>query len=182
MTERTRPEEVVKKAIEKGFDSVGFSGRSYMHWAEEHSMSLAGTERYKKHITKLKAEYAGKIKIFLGLEADIFSDVELSGYDYLIGSAHYFKTEDGYVGFDRSAEEVKRVIDACFHGDPLLFAKAYYEMERDLLKYGNFDIIGHFDLAAKQIENTALFDEEDKRYRNMAFGSDRGFTGEDTVF
>ena len=39
-----RPEEMILTAIDKGFDSVGFSGHSYMYFAEDHSMSVAGTE------------------------------------------------------------------------------------------------------------------------------------------
>lgn len=45
------PEEAILAAIEKGFTSIGFSGHSYMHYSPDHSMSVQGTEDYKKEIT-----------------------------------------------------------------------------------------------------------------------------------
>ena len=85
------PEELIKIAIQKGFDSIGFSEHSYMFYSESHSMTPEFTEAYKKEISKLKTKYADQIKIFLGLEVDMYSKIDLSGYDYLIGSLHYFK-------------------------------------------------------------------------------------------
>ena len=84
-------EQMVIAAIEKGFDSIGFSGHSYMYYAEDHSMSLQRTEEYKKEIARLKKKYRDKIDIFCGLEFDMYSAIDLSGYDYLIGSVHYLK-------------------------------------------------------------------------------------------
>lgn len=75
-------EEVVLAAIDKGFSSIGFSGHSYMHYAPDHSMSLKGTEEYKKEIAMLKEKYQDKIDIFCGLEFDMYSEIDLSGYDY----------------------------------------------------------------------------------------------------
>ena len=40
------PEEIVVKALEMGFSSIGFPGHSYMHYAPEHSMSQEGTENF----------------------------------------------------------------------------------------------------------------------------------------
>jgi histidinol-phosphatase (PHP family) len=48
------PEDTVKAAIEKGFDSIGFSGHSYMSFAPYFSMSIEGTEEYKKEVRGLK--------------------------------------------------------------------------------------------------------------------------------
>ena len=45
---------------------------------------------YKKEITELKKVYEGKIDLFLGLEFDMYSGVDLAGYDYLLGACHYF--------------------------------------------------------------------------------------------
>lgn len=83
-------------AIGKGFDSIGSSGHSYMFFSKGHSMSPEGTEEYKREITELKSKYRGKIDI-LGLE--LYSEVPTDGYDYIIGSCHYFRSGDEYVGF-----------------------------------------------------------------------------------
>ncbi len=165
---KNSPEEMISFALAKGFDSIGFSGHSYMSFSPSYSMSPEGTEEYKKEITELKNKYSGQIELFLGLELEMYSETDLSGYDYLIGSLHYFKFGDEYVGFDRSADEVRRVIDVYFGGDGMAFAKKYYEKLCCLPEYGNFDILGHFDLITKNIEKAKLFDIESAEYKKAA--------------
>ena len=166
---RDTPEEMIALALSKGFDSIGFSGHSYMSFSPAYSMSVEGTEKYKKEIRELKKKYEGEVGIYLGLEFEMHSEVELSGYDYLIGSLHYFYIDGEYVGFDRPADHVRQVIDQHFGGDGLAFAKKYYEKLSTLPEYGSFDILGHFDLITKNIEKADLFDTEDKKYRAAAF-------------
>lgn len=158
------PEQMISAAMQKGFESVGFSGHSYMFFAPEHSMSLDGTEKYKTEITNLKEKYKDKIKIYLGLEVEMYSCVDLSGYDYLIGSCHYLKIGDEYVGFDRSADVADRIINTYFCGDGMSFAKEYYRQLATITNYGNFDILGHFDLITKNIEKQPFFDMNSKEY------------------
>ncbi len=161
-------EEMVNYAVKKGFSSLGFSGHSYMFFSESYSMSLSGTEEYKKEVSYLKEKYKGKIDIFCGLEFEKYSKVELKDYDYIIASSHYFKIGDSYVGFDRSKDEVKRVIDTYFEGSGISFAKAYYSEVAELPSYGKFDILGHFDLAAKTVEQGHFFDIESREYLDAA--------------
>ncbi len=160
--------EMVERAIFLGFDAIGFSGHSYMEWSESHSMSVAGTEDYKREVRALAAEYRDRIHVFLGLEFDMFSRVDLSPYDYVIGSMHYFEMDGEKVGFDRSAEEVTALVDRYFGGDGMAYARRYFEEIARLPQYGRFDILGHFDLVAKHFETTRLFDVNDKEYLHMA--------------
>ena len=145
-------EGMINAALEKGFGGIGFSGHSYMFYSPGHSMSLEGTEQYKEEVKAMKEKYRGKIDVFLGLEFDAYSVVDLSGYDYLIGAFHYLKMGDEYVGFDRSAEEVERVINTYFGGDGMAFAKESYRQFARLPEYGRFDILAHFDIITKNIE------------------------------
>ena len=163
------PEEVVLKAISKGFDSIGFSGHSYMHYSPSHSMSVEGTEEYKKTVRALAEKYKSEIEIFCGLEFDMLSKIDMTGYDYMIGSVHYFKIGEDYVGFDRSAEVVKKVIDEYFGGDGMAYAKAYYRDVARLPELGNFEILGHFDLISKHSDNVCFFDESSKEYLSAAY-------------
>lgn len=94
-----------------------------MHYSPDHSMSVQGTEDYKKEITLLKEKYKNQIDVFLGLEVDMYYEVDLSGYDYLIGSVHYLLRNGKYVGFDRSAEVVGNVINEHFGGKGMEYAK-----------------------------------------------------------
>lgn len=176
------PEEMIALAMEKGFSSLGFSGHSYMFFSPSYSMSLEGTEAYKREIAGLKEKYMDKIDIFLGLEFDMYSKVDLTGYDYLIGSFHYFKINDEYVGFDRSAEAVRDVIDRHFGGNGLAFAKKYYEDICRLPDYGSFDILGHFDLITKNIEKAELFDTSSAEYRIAAVSAIDALSGKIPFF
>lgn len=160
-----KPEEMIIAAIEKNFDSLGFSGHSYMHYSPKNGMSLAGTEEYKKEIAFLKEKYKHEIQIYCGLELDMYSEVDISDYDYIIGSVHYFQIGDRYVGFDRSAEVVKSVIDDYFAGDGMKYAKAYYEEVMKLTELEHVDIVGHFDLITKHSEKEHFFDQESAEYK-----------------
>ena len=165
------PEEMILAAIEKGHFSLGFSGHSFMHYSSGRFLSLEGTEEYKKEIRALAEKYKSEIDVFLGLEFDMFSEIDLSGYDYLIGSVHYFKLGENYVGFDISQDGVKNVIDTHFGGDGMKYAMTYYEHLSRLPEYGNFDIIGHFDLITKHSDKVKFFDEDSKEYKNAAISA-----------
>ncbi len=166
---KNTPEEMILKAIERGFSSIGFSGHSYMHFSPNISMSVKGTEDYKREIRFLQEKYANQIDIFCGLEFELYSETDLSDYDYLIGSCHYFKINGEYIGFDRNAQTVKSVIDEYFGGDAMKYAKAYFELLSTLPQYGSFDIVGHFDIAAKHAASAGLFDESVPEYLCAAY-------------
>ncbi len=160
--------EVVEKAIGKGFDSIGFSGHSYMYYSNAYGMKPDATEEYIREVNRLKEEYKDRIKIFLGLEYDIYSDIDISAFEYTIGSVHYLKIGNEFVDFDRKAEHVEQVINDYFGGDGMKYAKAYYEALAELPKYGKFDIIGHFDIITKHSEYRKFFDENSKEYISYA--------------
>ena len=117
------PEEMVQAAIKYGLSSLGIT----LHAPIEGEFWTPPKEKEPEFIEemhRLKEKYKGTIDIYCGLELEMHSDDSLEGYDYIIGSTHYFKMDGEYVGFDRSAQEVKRVVDTYFHGDGMEYAKA----------------------------------------------------------
>ena len=62
-----------------------------MYYFEKYSMSVQGTEDFKKEIIKMKNKYADQIEVYLGLEFDMFSNTHQVGYDYMLGSCRYIK-------------------------------------------------------------------------------------------
>ena len=176
------PDEMIRIAMEKGFHSIGFSGHSYMHYSPGHSMSPEGTQAYTNEVSALKEKYAGRIAVFLGLEVDMFSEIDMSGYEYLIGSVHYLPVNGEMVGFDRSREEVARVIHTCFGGSGMAYAKEYYRQLARLPEFGSFDILGHFDLVCKHAENCRFFDEDAKEYRYAAIEAAEALAGKIPLF
>jgi len=162
-------EEMIKTAIEKGFSSIGFSGHSPVNFDSIYAMSLEGEMEYKKEITNLKKKYDGVLDIFCGIELDTNHVSNLDGYDYVLGSHHYFSRDGRLIGFDRSADEVKSVIDCHFGGDGIAFAKAYYNELGEHLWKTNVDILAHFDIITKNCEKTFLFDTECEEYKKLGF-------------
>ncbi len=175
------PEEMVIAALDKGFDSIGFSGHSYMTYSK-YLGDVDRTEEYKKAVLELKKKYEDRIKIYLGLEVDMYSAPDMRGYDYLIGSVHYFKIGDEYVGFDKTEQEVEDVINTYFGGDGMEYAKFYYKTLAELPQYGNFDIIGHFDLITKHSDNRTFFDTTSEEYINAAFEAIEALAGKIPFF
>lgn len=176
------PEEIISEALNRNFTSIGFSGHSYMHYSPEHSMSISGTEEYRAEINQLKEKYRNQIEIFCGLEVDMYSEIDLSGYDYLIGSVHYLLCEGKYIGFDRSQKEVKHVIDTHFGGNGIEYAKEYYKTLSLLPQYGNFDIVGHFDLITKHCDNFDFFDQNSDEYKKSVTDAAEALAGKVPFF
>ncbi|MBQ7347630.1 MAG: histidinol-phosphatase [Clostridia bacterium] len=176
------PEQMIVAALEKGFDSIGFSEHSYAPYSLIGGMSPPKTEQYKNEIRKLADQYKDRIEIFCGLEFDMFSPIDLNGYDFLIGSVHYLECGGVLVGFNRSAEAVQKIIDEHFCGDGMRYVRAYYEALAELPKYGSFDMIGHFDLITKHSEKITFFDETSKEYRNYALQAAESLKGKIPLF
>lgn len=176
------PEEMIAYALRKGFDSLGFSCHSYAPYAEEETSTPEKIREYRTVVRQLQGKYAHRLKIYLGLEYDMFCAQEQEGYDYLIGSVHYLPTPDGIKDFDCGAQWVQNFIDTYYGGDGLSLAKSYYGAVAKLPEYGNFDIIGHFDLITKNIETIRFFDPESRAYLDAALGAMEALRGKIALF
>lgn len=179
---KNTPEELILVTCEKGFDSLGFSGHSPLPFFLDYAMTAEGLEEYKKEIAALKQKYEGKIDVYCGLEFDIYSHTDLTGYDYVIGSVHCIPFENEVVEFDRSAEATRSYITRYFGGDGMVYARAYYERLMRLPEYGKIDIIGHFDLVTKFCEQQQFFDMESKEYRSLVVETAEALVGEIPYF
>ena len=82
-------------AIDEGLAAAGFSGHSFTPHDPSYCMSREGTQKYIEEISALREKYAGRIRLLLGTELDRYSDIDLSPYDYYIGSVHYIFSEEG---------------------------------------------------------------------------------------
>ena len=165
---KNSPEEIILEAVKKGFDSIGFSGHSYMPFKTDYAMTPGKTIEYKKEIRFLKEKYKNQINVCCGIEWDIFSKCSLAEYDYIIGSLHYLDIDGEAVEFDCSVNRVKEIIHTYFNGNGMEYAKQYYKQLADFGHWGQVDIVGHFDLISKHSEKIKLFDEESKEYKRYA--------------
>ena len=176
------PEEMIAYALEKGFDSLGFSSHSFAYYSNYGIITKEKIDEYRKVIPELKKKYADRIKIYMGIEYEMYCEEDQTGYDYLIGAAHYLKHPDGWVDFDRNGDWVQGLIDKFYGGDGLAFAKAYYETVADMPNWGKFDIVAHFDIISKNIETHPFFDPESKEYLSYALGAMEALRGKIPFF
>lgn len=161
---KNTPEEMVEAALAQGMTAIGFSGHSHTGFDESWCMSQAGTAAYRAEIARLKAAYAGRIRVLCGVEQDYFSDASTADYDYVIGGVHYVQLGGEYVPVDESAEILRAAAAKHFGGDIYGVAEAYFRTVADVCDKTGCDVIGHFDLIAKFNEGGALFDEAHPRY------------------
>ena len=158
---KNTPEEMILEAIRLGLDTVGISDHSHL---DPCGMTLEATEEYHREIARLKEKYAGQICVLCGLERDFISD-DFSDYDYVIGSVHLLTMPDGHhVSIDWTAEKQREGVEKYFGGDWYAFAEAYYATEARVVEVTKCDIIGHFDLITKFIEQEPAFDVHHPRY------------------
>ena len=67
-------EEMILAAINQGFTALGFSGHSPTSIDPSYCMTTDETRRYIDELKALREKYADKIRIYIGLEADLYTD------------------------------------------------------------------------------------------------------------
>ena len=149
---RSTPSEMIDAACAKGFAALGFSS---------HSDMLEDEAAYCAEIRRLAEEYDGRIRVYLGLEAELAKPWtrRAGAYDYVIGSHHFITAPDGgFFAFDHTPEILADGIKRHFGGDARAFVSAYYAALRSTLDR-DFEIIGHVDLIRKFNVRAPYFDE-----------------------
>ena len=164
---KSTAEEMVLAAIEAGCDSFGLSEHYVSQKGSSYSLKPEREGDYKAEIFRLKEKYKNDINLFLGTESDYTSPI-VNGYDYVIGSVHFFELDGEFVDVDHNAEKQIDAAKRYFGGDMVELACNYYEIMGKMADKFKFDIVGHFDLVTKFNEGGKLFDESDKRYIRAA--------------
>ena len=165
------PEEMIKTAIEKGGTSIGFSEHAYIPFDKEYSMRVKDIPAYVKEINELKEKYKGIIDVFLGVEADYYAEKVPAGLDYIIGVAHYIIKDGVIITVDGPAERLYRMAAGHYDNDFYEIAESYYAtIAKSIVKSGA-DIVGHFDLIARNNDDGRMFDEKHPRYMSAALDS-----------
>jgi histidinol-phosphatase (PHP family) len=143
---KNTPEEIIRYAIDKGFDAIGFSGHGYTPYDLRYCMK--DTDTYSTEITRLKEKYRENIQIYLGIEEDAFSPVNRNAFDYVIGSSHYYLLNGKYYPIDSSLDYFKNCLEV-FDYNVERMTEEYFGAFCKYILSRNPDIIGHFDLITK---------------------------------
>ena len=174
-------EEMVLEAIRLGCPEIGFSSHSYMAHESRWGMPRDTESKYKTEILRLKDKYSDKIKIFMGIEFDWFSDFDISDYDYVIGAVHYVLKNGIFIPLDETADHHKRAIKELYDGDTDALAEEYYSMVSRVHERTGCDIVAHFDLITKFNEREEIYAETD-RYKSAAISACHTLANEPVTF
>lgn len=160
--------EMVEAALAKGFFSLGLSEH-----AEDGVLGLdfPSEQAYRQEARALQAEYAGRLRLWVGMEADSIVVFDRAPYDYAIGSVHYVPDGESLCAVDGDPDIILQCIRRSYGGDPLAYLSAYYERLSAFVCSYHPDIIGHFDLPRKWNEKLHLFSSADPRYRRIALSA-----------
>ena len=146
-----RPEEYMAAAVAAGLDGIGVA--DHFPWPagydEKHRMAPEEFPTYKNIVEDLRSKAPSGMNILFAAEADwvpghmdeTLDVLEKERFDYVIGSIHF--VDD--LPFDHP--DYKAVWFA--EGRPAFIWRRYYELMRDMVASGKFDVIGHFDLPKK---------------------------------
>ncbi len=165
---KNSPEEMVLSAIKKGVDKLGLLVHACMPFECTWCVKPERVGEFQAEIQRLKEKYKDKIELLCGAELDYFSELDLSEFDYTIGSLHYFYVDGKYYTVDHSEEYFCESVKTAFGGDYYAAAENYYEILSEYSKKFSPDIIGHFDLVTKFNKGNKYFDESHPRYIEAA--------------
>lgn len=145
--------EYAEAAVMVGLKEIGMSDHSPMpDGFDEWRMQRNELDDYLHEVMEAKKNFAGRLTIRVGLEADYLPGTEeyvsemlaSRDWDYVIGSVHYLGCAADKWGFDNpddmSQWQVRDVEDAYCD---------YFELVAASARSGLFDIIGHPDLIKK---------------------------------
>ncbi len=165
---KTPAKDMAKRADELGFVSLGFTSHAPQTFDPGYCIPPEQEEAYKAEIRALRAEYAGRMTVYLGVERDLYSCCSTEGYDFFIASVHYFPRPDGHHSpVDATPEKLRQYVETECGGDGLKMAKQYFTMLRDYVLSSHAPIIGHYDLPQKNNAVLHLYDEESPAYQKL---------------
>ncbi len=90
--------EMAEAAYRAGLGVFGFSEHSWTpQFADYPGLVPERFEDYRRAVLEARERYAGKMRVYLGLEQDTLSPPPPDGLDYLIGSLHYLEYGGEYL-------------------------------------------------------------------------------------
>ncbi|MBO4886801.1 MAG: histidinol-phosphatase HisJ family protein [Firmicutes bacterium] len=169
---RSTAEEMVLSAIDHGFHTLGFSSHSDILIKNDWCLTSENVSSYINEVKRLQQMYKDQICIRLGLELDLFSagHIDLSPYEYLIGSVHMYRDPNTGIiySYDWNPEKTTLMFREAFDCDPIRYARAYFSDVVKLIREVRPLIVGHFDLLLKFNDKLHIIDPDDPVYRKIA--------------
>jgi len=173
---KSTAEEMVLSAIEHNIKFLGFTSHTMFPDAIDDSyMQIRDYSSYCNEIRFLQKQFENEINISLGFEADYIPGKTVPSFeqykdfspDYLIGSIHFVTTDSGVVApVDWSRDVLLETVKNHFEGDIKKCVGRYFEAQRQMLRKGDFTILGHCDLINKYNVKKDIFDPSEEWYKS----------------
>ena len=161
-------EQMVCAAIDRGLSAIGLSVHSPIEGEYDWTAKPGDLPRFIREAKRLRKAYCEQITVYCGIEYDLRSDVQLTVFDYVIGSMHSTVTPAGLFSVDYTAEIAEKGIRKYFSGDADAAAEAYFAQYSAIAKNPAVDIVGHFDLLTKFDERRCLYNAAGARFLDAA--------------
>ena len=175
-------EEMILAGQKAGLRSIGFSVHTPMPFPSCWTIQQERIADYIAEAKRLKAAFRGKIDVFCGAEWDLYSAIDPSGFDYVIGSIHHIALNGALPCVDHSEEETRRMLREYYSWDADALAEAYFSQYLALAKVEEVGIVGHFDLLTKFDEQEAFFSSRSARFRAAAEEAMDALIASDKIF
>ena len=143
---KNTPEEMVEEAVRRGMETIGLCVHTHTPFDERYCASPEGIREFLAETGRLKDEYKGQIRVLAGAEQDLYSDTDVSGFDYVIASVHYIRLGREYYAVDES-EEILKELAAKLDHDLIRLSELYFEAVDESVRTIRPNIIGHLDLV-----------------------------------
>lgn len=172
---RATMENFVQFAIAKGLKKYGFSSHSPLPFHTSWNMDLDNLPYYKQEFYRLKEKYKGQIELSFGLEMDYIHNVfgvknnplySTDDLDYTISSIHYLDPlpEGDFFSIDGNFFDFQKNMKILYNNDVKEVAKRFFEISREMIEQGGFDIVGHLDKISLNGGKLDEFDIKEKWY------------------
>lgn len=159
---------IAEAAIQIGFTDLGFTSHSSAPF-DPSCPGVSDEAGYQKEVRAVQEQFKDYLTVRLGLEWDYYSPDPQIGYDYFVGSVHYFPPREGvYRSVDESPESLMETLQDWYGGDKLLLIQDYYDTVVAHIEKHQPKIVGHFDLITKFNEKAPWFDETSSAYQKIA--------------
>lgn len=133
-------EAACEKAIELGLDGIAFTDHLDYDFPNFDISFMIDFNKYAAFMTKLKAAYENKLKVFMGIEVGIEPQnvkdsekiVKQYDFDFVINSTHIVDRKDPYIGEYYIGKTKREAF------------QRYLEVILDnITRYTDYDIVGH---------------------------------------
>lgn len=144
----------VRTAVRCGYDILGFSDHTPWRYATPGHVSRIRMlpeelDGYVRSLQRLRRQYEGRIKLYIGLEAEYYpaymdwllAEKERLGIEYLIFGCHYDTTDEGGLYFGRATEpdQIKRYAECAVAGMETGLYRYLAHPDLYLHRYPRFD-------------------------------------------